>query len=202
MRRKASEIPSRELNIGGISVTLEYRKVKNINLYIKPPDGRVLVTAPPLADVSSIRKFLESKEAWIRKNQEKVRKAFSDVSRGEGAGKGKGAGRRISPEEQEILLARVLFYARRWEPVLKVHAKKWILREMKTRWGSCTVDTGRIWINTRLALYPEECLEYVVVHELCHLLEPGHGPGFWAYVEACLPDWRERRRILREEGGK
>ena len=67
MRRKASEIPSRELNIGGISVTLEYRKVKNINLYIKPPDGRVLVTAPPLADVSSIRKFLESKEAWIRK---------------------------------------------------------------------------------------------------------------------------------------
>ena len=62
MRRKASEIPSRELNIGGISVTLEYRKVKNINLYIKPPDGRVLVTAPPLADVSSIRKFLESKE--------------------------------------------------------------------------------------------------------------------------------------------
>ena len=48
MRRKASEIPSRELNIGGISVTLEYRKVKNINLYIKPPDGRVLVTAPPL----------------------------------------------------------------------------------------------------------------------------------------------------------
>ena len=77
MRRKASEIPSRELNIGGISVTLEYRKVKNINLYIKPPDGRVLVTAPPLADVSSIRKFLESKEAWIRKNQEKVRKSFS-----------------------------------------------------------------------------------------------------------------------------
>ena len=100
MRRKASEIPSRELNIGGISVTLEYRKVKNINLYIKPPDGRVLVTAPPLADVSSIRKFLESKEAWIRKNQEKVRKAFSDVRRGEDAGKGKGAGRRISPEEQ------------------------------------------------------------------------------------------------------
>ena len=90
MRRKASEIPSRELNIGGISVTLEYRKVKNINLYIKPPDGRVLVTAPPLADVSSIRKFLESKEAWIRKNQEKVRKAFSDVSRGQDAGKGKG----------------------------------------------------------------------------------------------------------------
>ena len=76
MRRKASEIPSRELNIGGISVTLEYRKVKNINLYIKPPDGRVLVTAPQLADVSSIRKFLESKEAWFRKNQEKVRKAF------------------------------------------------------------------------------------------------------------------------------
>ena len=63
--------------------------------------------------------------------------------------------------------------------------------------GSCQPATGRICINVRLALYPPECLEYVVVHELCHLLEGGHGPRFKALMDAFMPDWRERRAKLR-----
>ena len=57
--------------------------------------------------------------------------------------------------------------------------------------------TGRICINVRLALYPPECLEYVVVHELCHLLERGHGSRFKALMDAFMPDWRDRRAKLR-----
>ena len=55
---------------------------------------------------------------------------------------------------------------------------------MTSRWGSCQPATGRICINVRLALYPPECLEYVVVHELCHLRERGHGPAFQALMDA------------------
>ena len=62
--------------------------------------------------------------------------------------------------------------------ILGVRAGKLAYRNMKSRWGSCQPSTGRICINVRLALYPPECLEYVVVHELCHLLVHGHGPGF------------------------
>ena len=62
-----------------------------------------------------------------------------------------------------------------WEPIMGVKAGKIAYRNMTSRWGSCQPSTGRICINVRLALYPPECLEYVVVHELCHLLERGHG---------------------------
>ncbi|MFR1639341.1 MAG: M48 family metallopeptidase [Eggerthellaceae bacterium] len=70
-------------------------------------------------------------------------------------------------------------------------------RNTTSRWGSCQPATGRICINVRLALYPPECLEYVVVHELCHLLERGHGPRFKELMDAFMPDWRERRAKLR-----
>ncbi len=79
-----------------------------------------------------------------------------------------------------------------------VRATGWTLRKMKTRWGSCTVNTGRIRINTRLYFFPEEILEYIVVHELCHLIEPSHDQRFQAYMTRFLPDWRERRRRMRE----
>lgn len=72
---------------------------------------------------------------------------------------------------------------------LKVH-------RMKTRWGSCNVRTGGINLNTLLACWPQECLEYIVVHELAHLHEANHSPRFHAIVERYLPEWRERKKLL------
>lgn len=63
--------------------------------------------------------------------------------------------------------------------------------------GQLPTRTGRICINVRLALYPPECLEYVVVHELCHLRERGHGQRFKDLMDTYMPDWRERRAKLR-----
>ena len=77
-----------------------------------------------------------------------------------------------------------------------VRAGKLAYRNMTSRWGSCQPSTGRICINVRLALYPPECLEYVVVHELCHMLEPNHGAGFKALMTKVMPDWKQRERIL------
>lgn len=84
-----------------------------------------------------------------------------------------------------------------WEPIMGVKAGKLAYRNMMSRWGSCQPSTGRICINVRLALYPPECLEYVVVHELCHLLERGHGPRFHQLMDAFMPDWKQRRAKLR-----
>ena len=78
-----------------------------------------------------------------------------------------------------------------------VKAGKLAYRNMTSRWGSCQPATGRICINVRLALYPPECLEYVVVHELCHLLERGHGPRFHQLMDTFMPDWKQRRAKLR-----
>ena len=84
----------------------------------------------------------------------------------------------------------------RWAAVMGVTPGKLAYRNMTSRWGSCQPSTGRICINVRLALYPPRCLEYVVVHELAHLLVHGHGAQFYAVLDRYLPDWRESKKLL------
>lgn len=77
-----------------------------------------------------------------------------------------------------------------------VHANEIRIKNMKTRWGTCNNDKRRIWINLQLAKKPMECLEYVVIHELVHLLEKNHTHRFHALVEEFYPTWREAKKLL------
>lgn len=83
----------------------------------------------------------------------------------------------------------------RWQAALGVQASGWHVRDMTTRWGSCNTRTGRLCFNLRLAAKDPRCLEYVVVHELSHLIVAGHSAAFWNCVARCLPDWRQRRKL-------
>lgn len=87
----------------------------------------------------------------------------------------------------------------RMEARIGVHAARWSIRMMKTRWGSCTPKTGAIRINARLAAYPPECLEFVVAHELVHLLEPSHNARFHALLDEFCPDNRGIARRLKQQ---
>ena len=180
---------AKKIYVDKIPVTIEYRKVKNINLYIKAPNGHVLVTAPKYASVDRIRTFIAEKENWIMRKQAQVRERSKQE---EGAEKAQ----EITETQLAHLEEKLKEYIGKWEPRMGVHATHWTLRRMKTRWGSCTVDTGRIRVNTRLVYYPDECLEYIVVHELCHLIEPSHNKRFHAYMAKFLPDWKERKKLL------
>lgn len=86
----------------------------------------------------------------------------------------------------------------KWEPVIGVEAAKFVVRRMKTKWGTCVTNTRTIWLNPELAKKNPRSLEYVVVHELTHLLERGHGERFVALMDQFLPDWRARRNELNE----
>ena len=86
----------------------------------------------------------------------------------------------------------------KWEPVIGVNVAEWGIRKMKTRWGSCNVDVGRIWVNLELAKKPSECLEYLVVHEMVHLLERRHNDQFKAYMDRFMPQWRMHRVTLNQ----
>ncbi|WP_418308673.1 M48 family metallopeptidase [Phascolarctobacterium succinatutens] len=83
-----------------------------------------------------------------------------------------------------------------WEKKMGVRHTGLKVHRMKTRWGSCNVRTGSINLNTLLACWPQECLEYIVVHELAHLQEANHSPRFHAIVERYLPEWRKRKKML------
>ncbi len=71
-------------------------------------------------------------------------------------------------------------------------------RDMQTRWGTCNTSAHRVWLAVSLAHFPPECLELIVVHELCHLLQRGHGPRFKALMDRFLPDWRSREALLEQ----
>lgn len=84
----------------------------------------------------------------------------------------------------------------KWRAVIGVRLADWRVKRMKTKWGSCNADAARIWLNLELAKKPEQCLEYVVVHELAHLVEKRHNERFIAMMDDYLPQWRLRRQEL------
>jgi predicted metal-dependent hydrolase len=92
-----------------------------------------------------------------------------------------------------ILVASLLA---KWQPVLGAQARLWGIKRMKTKWGSCNPQRGSIWLNLELAKKPVRCIEYIVVHELVHLLEPDHGDRFTALMDQFLPDWPRLRTEL------
>jgi len=84
----------------------------------------------------------------------------------------------------------------KWEPLMDVRVSLFFVQRMKTRWGSCNPRTGNIRLNTDLAKKPRECLEYIVIHEMVHLLEPTHNARFVALMDRFMPNWHLRRQVL------
>jgi predicted metal-dependent hydrolase len=84
----------------------------------------------------------------------------------------------------------------RWQPLMGVTADRFFVQRMKTMWGSCNHKARTIRLNTELAKKPAECLEYIVVHELVHLLEPTHNARFVALMDRFIPQWLFYRRVL------
>ncbi len=85
----------------------------------------------------------------------------------------------------------------RWVPRLGVTVTGYTLRRMRSKWGSCSYLTGRIRLNTELAAFPVTILEYVIVHEMVHLLEPSHNAHFYAILDRLHPAWREAHNFLK-----
>ncbi len=83
-----------------------------------------------------------------------------------------------------------------WQEKLRVEANAVVIKKMKTKWGSCNSADKRIWLNLELAKKPPECLEFILVRELTHLLKCHHNVRFRSLMDECLPDWRDRRHLL------
>lgn len=99
---------------------------------------------------------------------------------------------------KSLLHAVVPALIRKWEPKLKVKVTGYFLQRMKTKWGSCNHQEGRIRLNTELVKKPKDLLEYVIVHEMVHLLEPVHSEQFIKILQDHYPTWREARAELNE----
>ncbi len=163
------------------------------------PDCRIIVRAPYRLSNRRIESFLQEKAAWIFKALEKAAKRQEQTD-----ALSKDA---LPPEKaallesfyrnkaREVLTDRVRYY----QPFIGKPVRSISIRDQKTRWGSCS-SKGGLNFNWRLILAPPAVLDYVVVHELCHLLHMDHSPAFWAEVAKLCPNYKECRKWLRDNG--
>lgn len=100
---------------------------------------------------------------------------------------------------REQLKATIAPLVNRWTQEIGVELADWQVKRMKTKWGSCNIESQRIWLNLELAKKPVRCVEYIVVHELVHLLERPHNDRFTAFMNKFLPSWRFLRDELNNE---
>jgi predicted metal-dependent hydrolase len=95
------------------------------------------------------------------------------------------------------LQAQVPTLLAKWEPVVGAQAAAWGIKQMRTRWGTCSIRARRIWLSLELSQWPLTCLEYVVVHELTHLHERLHNARFWQLVGQAMPGWQVAHQALK-----
>lgn len=175
--------------IDDLEVWVIRKNIKSANLRIKSQNARIEFSCPIYYPESEIIQFIRKKRAWIDKSITHIKATPSYLAES------------ATDEEKklwrDLVSSLVPSLIAKWEPIIGVKAGALAFRNMTSRWGSCQPATGRICINTRLALYPPDCLEYVVVHELCHLIERGHGPKFKALLDKHLPNWRESKAKLK-----
>lgn len=155
-------------------------------------DGRLIVRAPKRLAECEIERFIAEKSEWILRKRTMLARSRRDWG-----------GAPLSPKEIEELktAARVDLGERikRWATVVGEAPHCVTIRSQHRRWGSCS-EGKRISLNALLMLAPEAVRDYVVVHELCHLKEMNHSPRFWAEVAHVLPEFRESRDWLTENG--
>lgn len=155
-------------------------------------NGNVIVRSPRSISKRTVDQFVESKKDWILKHQKKCAEHKTEKIR-------------ISETKRQvyidkarkIFLERVNYYAL----IMGISVGRIVIREQKTRWGSCS-SKGNLNFNWKLILMPQEILDYVVVHELAHRFEMNHSPKFWNIVEGIMPDYKVRRKWLKENGNK
>ena len=156
--------------------------------------GQVIIRAPKHMPEAEIQKFVRDKSGWLQNHLQK-RKTEQEALRDAGRFTEEEIGKMIRLAKQ-VIPDKVAYYAR----LMGVSYGRISIRRQKSRWGSCSRE-GNLNFNCLLMMAPAEVLDYVVVHELSHRLEMNHSTRFWAHVGDVLPDYRNAKKWLKEQGG-
>lgn len=178
-----------------IRYELVYKRVKNINLRIRP-DGSVHVSASRLHSRRSIEELMRKNAAAIIRAVSAGEKALASAGRVEilPRVKERRAAEEIVASLCEKHLPAFARYCGGTMPEIRY-------RKMRSSWGNCRPAERVLTFNTRLAYVPRECAEYVVVHEFAHFVRADHSKAFYSAVASVLPDWKQRRALIRRYEG-
>jgi predicted metal-dependent hydrolase len=179
------------VDIGGKQVELQVRRSKRVRghrmvvRYGLPPE----LVVRPRATSAQIDEAIDFHRSWLEQQLAKVVEPRLGLER-----------LRLTEEQGRIeARARISLLAQSEAAALGVTYSRLTMRNQRSRWGSCS-STGALSFNWRLVLAPHDVLDYVVVHEVCHLVELNHGPAFWRLVEKRRPDYAESKQWLDDHG--
>ena len=174
----------RHYQIGRQQVVVMWKNVRNVSLKVAPPDAEVRMSVPSGYPEAKVLELLESKRDWIDKAVSKVKKRAEATP---------------TKHDPAMLRAWVEEFKpafEKWEHRMGLRATKVSFKMMSSRWGSCRASTRSLTFNLMLAYKPQECVEYVIIHELAHIVHPNHSKDFWNLVAQYCPDYRRLRRLL------
>ncbi len=176
--------------IDGLSVEVTKKRIKRINMRVKEPDGRIVISAPYMTSDRDIIAFVRSKRSWIDKARQTVRQRVrthpEPVSAAEKEARRSDLKRRIAARLPEI------------ERRTGLSCSGWTVRDMHTRWGSCNTRTRHLNFSLMLATRSDTELDYVILHELVHTVVPNHGADFYALMDRFMPGWKKIRRYMKD----
>ena len=224
----------KRLELGDISIDIQFKDIKNVHLSVYPPSGRVRISAPNSMNLDTVRVFAISKLAWIKAQQKKLVSQERETPREflereshylwgdryllelrtcEGAAHVTATHKKliisssktVSQERlhsimdefyRQALRIKAQEFISNWEARLRVRVNQLYIQRMKTKWGSCNPEARNIRVNLDLAKKAPECLEYIILHEVLHLIVPNHGPRFIELMDEHMPHWRVIRQKL------
>ena len=196
------------LSEAGIELQISKKRVKNINFRLKP--YLLMVSVPTFISPVQMAQSIAKRVPWAIENHAQVLEQYK---------RKQSASTTSSLINSPILLwgipqsfslnhdEKIAYYRQqlsditpalfdKWQPIVGATANEIRLKKMHTRWGSCNTRARRIWLSVYLPTYPIECIEYVIVHELCHLHHSNHSAAFWQTVATAMPDYRHWHNIL------
>lgn len=178
---------SKQIKWNGYDVEIIKKQVKNLNFRMKPSEpNKIYVSIPLRANYDDVIKLLDNPR--VKKMLEKHEKNIGGLkpSKADWYEKHKPYMGEYS-KRLEALLPELFV---KWQENLGVRAAKITIKDTRSQWGSCNVKNHNISISVWLGVFPEECIEYVVVHEMVHLLEKGHNARFYGYLDQHYPEWK------------
>lgn len=180
------------INNKKLQFNIIYSSRKSIAIELKPDN--ILVRAPKSMPRREINAFLESKRSWIEKHLAKMKECQEALEQVEPFTMDEI--HELADKASVVILEKVKKYA----PIVGVTYGRITIRNQRSRWGSCS-GKGNLNFNCLLMLFPDEVIDYVVIHELCHRKQMNHSAAFYAEVERVFPEYRKCRKWLKENGG-
>ena len=180
---------TKTIYIDGLAVEVTKKRIKRINMRVKEPDGRIVISAPYMTSDREIIAFVRLKRSWIDNAVMRVRQRVTahpePASAAEKEARRADLKRRIAARLPEI------------ERRTGLRCSGWSVRDMHTKWGSCNTRTCHVNFSLMLATRSDLELDYVILHELVHTVVPNHGPDFYALMDRFMPGWKSVRKAMK-----